>query len=308
MRNLFLFLSILMVGGIVQGQRQLYGHYQLNKSLVNPAMAGFKGKASVAIGHRNQWQQIEGAPTTTMLFGELGYKRIGLGVNTIVEQIGPYRYLNADLNYNYKIPMQGGALSLGVNVSIPHYQFTNTQLDALIEGDQAFTEVPSRSEIQPNFGVGAYYANQSFSLGVSVPYLIKNLGNDPLVAPQTADNIFVHADGLIPVTPDILLKPAAMARYIPGKLVNGEVHTHVIFKEKYWLGAGYRTDNTWVFSSTVDIAVNKSANKQIVSVGYVIESPSSTVRNANLGMTHEIVLRFSIQDKPEKILSPRFLH
>ena len=69
----------------------LYSQYMFNQFTVNPAYAGSRDALSTVLLYRNQWTGIDDAPKTVNFSAHSPFhqKNIALGVNLMVDQIGP---------------------------------------------------------------------------------------------------------------------------------------------------------------------------------------------------------------------------
>ncbi|QCK15548.1 PorP/SprF family type IX secretion system membrane protein [Mangrovivirga cuniculi] len=155
-------------------QRTVLTQYMYDMFVFNPAYAGSDNIGSITVHHRDQWVNFDGAPTTQMLNGHMGLAqdRIGVGLKIEYDQIGVHSDLAVYAAYAYKLKLQNGTLSMGLqagfNNLVSDYGKTSPldPMDPLINSRNV--------AFRPNAGVGFLYKIKDFYVGLSVPYLLKN--------------------------------------------------------------------------------------------------------------------------------------
>ncbi len=292
----------------IAAQRQLYSQYLFNKTLINPGSTGDKGELNATVVHRSQWQKIENAPKTTTLAleGRINEK-VSVGANLVRESIGPYNIYQIDGAYAYRLKFNKATINVGVSAGAYIFSLSDNDLDAFQNGDPAFGH--GDRNIQPNFGLGTQVVLKNTVVGFSMPYLtgvFSNINNGT-ISLNPNNHLYLHAEHIIKVNSFLEVKPATVLKIIKGAPANVDFNVHAILFENYWAGLGYRTDNSWIFSSRVLIPIKSTQFNKTASIGYSFDLGRNNNRIMNTGSTHEINLSIGIWKKTQKLLSPRFL-
>mgnify|MGYP003380329886 FL=1 len=78
-----------------------------------------------------------------------------------------------------------------------------------------------------------------------------------------------------------------------------DLNLNVLFKDRFWLGAGYRTGDAVV--GMVEFQINR-----MFRAGYAYDMNTSKLRHYN-GGSHEVMLGIDLGKKPIMIKNPRYL-
>ena len=115
---LFLFLSI--CAGYKGQSDALYSQYMFNQFTVNPAYAGSRDALSSVLLYRNQWTGVQDAPKTINFSAHTPFhmKNTALGVNVMMDQIGPTTIQSLQGTYAYHIKTNYGDLSMGLRSGV----------------------------------------------------------------------------------------------------------------------------------------------------------------------------------------------
>jgi len=97
----------------------LKGQYYQNEYLVNPAMAGSRGKTEIFLNYSNQWNKIDGAPVMASFSAVRPLNdKASVGLNLINDKAGLIRKTQAMASFSYKVPFADDhALRFGVSMS-----------------------------------------------------------------------------------------------------------------------------------------------------------------------------------------------
>src|SRR5258708_7244122 len=124
------FLLLAEITACFAQQKVQFTQYMFNGLVINPAYAGADEKLSLTFINRNQWNGIEGAPTTQTLSAHTLFKKkqFGIGFLLVNDQIGIHRNVNAGVSYAYHIQtrdqsylsmcLQAGGKSLWADYSL----------------------------------------------------------------------------------------------------------------------------------------------------------------------------------------------
>lgn len=248
MKNILIFLFIVLFGSSLFAQNDIqYSQFFFNKLAFNPAYAGSREALTLGAIYRHQWSGINGAPRTASVYAHLPFlnNRNGAGLSIMNDQIGRVNVTNTDLSYAYHIPMgKNGKLGLGVNARFEYGQIDWSNTEVIDAGDDI---VPSSGEsyTKPNFGVGLFYSNKNFFLGLSVPQLLRN----SLYFEYNEESYnhlrsyYLMGGVMLKMSDVVWFKPTAMISYSPNAPFELDVNASFLFLEKIWIGASYRKDD-----------------------------------------------------------------
>lgn len=331
MKNLILLLMVTLGSICIANAQQdpMFTKYMFNSLAYNPAYAGSNEHMAIALLHRSQWWQIEGAPTTQTLtlHTPLQANRVGLGFSITNDKIGPTGTLNMQVAYAYRIPVGNGKLAIGLQGGMTNWRADWTALD-LENPDPAFNETPNYW--MPNFGAGIYYSTERFFAGFSAPSLVeydlrrKNVTDDyPLYARQYR-HYFVSMGGVIPISGKALMfRPMALVKNVGwfSGLRRDEAQRSVkaptefdldmsfIFYERFWLGAGFRSsfeafDNNRSSYDSADLWASYFFNNGL-RIGAAYDYPLTRLRTVTTG-AFELMIGYEFNYQTKKIVTPRY--
>lgn len=305
---ILLAIFLVAVSSVYSQQDAQYTQYMYNTVTVNPAYAGSRGVLSVVGLHRTQWVGVEGAPSTQTLsiHSPIGISRVGLGGSIINDEIGPVNETYFDLSFSYSIPTSEiGKLNFGLkagarlfNVNFDELNKNNNDLAFLNNIDNQFN---------PSVGAGVYYHTDRFYLGLSVPNILEtehleaNNINDIAAASSVAKerlNFYLIAGHTFDLTDDIKFKPAILGKLVTGAPLQVDISGNVLFYEKLTLGLAYR------WSAAVSaMAAFQISDSLLIGVAY--DRETTELAELNDG-SFEIMLRFELFKKYDRLLTPRF--
>jgi hypothetical protein len=85
---------------------------------------------------------------------------------------------------------------------------------------------------------------------------------------------------------------------LPGTPVMADLNCHILYRERIWLGAGYRTSDAFV--AMLEYQVNPK-----LRIGYAYDMTTSRLRNYSSG-SHEVMLGMDFGRELVKIKTPRY--
>lgn len=230
----------------------LTSQYLFNGLLINPAYAGSRDALATNLTHRQQWVGFEGAPVTQTLSIHAPIKRrkIGLGMVLYNDRIGVSGETGLFTNYAYRIKFPHGKLAFGLGAGFTMLRASWNQVAIQQQGDAVFASA-TRSAFRPNFSAGAYYYSKKAFVGLSAPFLLAYRYTTSETGFQLSDTradmqTMLTGGYLFELSPDVKLKPSTLIRYRLESGVQADLTTNVIYKEKIWLGASYRTNDALV--------------------------------------------------------------
>ncbi|PNQ75295.1 hypothetical protein C1T31_03955 [Hanstruepera neustonica] len=291
----YTFILILILSGMASYSQQdaQFTQYMYNMSVINPGYATDNPNLiNLGVLYRAQWVGSVGGPTTGSFFahGVLGRRMEG-GISIVHDQIGDVvKETNVFADFAYAIPVnENSKISFGVKAGAT---FFSTDFNGFVYSDplpdRAFENNLNRTF--PNIGIGAFYFNDQFYLGLSVPNLLKSehLDNDSGIVTSGSEEMhfFLTSGYVFNLNDNLKLKPAFMAKAVTGAPISLDITTNVLINDKFELGVGYRFDDS----------VSALANFRIIDplrVGYAYDYTLSNLGRFNSG-SHEIIILFDI--------------
>ena len=286
-----------------------YTQYMYNTQIVNPAYAGSRGALSFGALYRTQWVGFEGAPKTGTFtvnspIGVL--ENMGLGLSIVRDEIGPAIESNVNIDYSYSINVSSDAeLSFGLKAGIDLLDVDFTKLDLFDENDPLF-ENNVDNRLQPQIGAGIYYNTEKFYAGLSVPNFLTtkhydestiNTINVESVAAERL-HYFLIAGYVFDINENLKFKPATLVKLVSGSPLQWDMSANFLIQEKFTLGAAYR------WSAAFSALAGFQATDGIF-IGFGYDYQTTDIEQFSDG-SYEIMLRFDVFSKPERVLTPRF--
>lgn len=310
-----LIMCVCVIGAFAQQDAQ-YTQFMFNKLAYNAGYAGSGETACISCLYRNQWVGVSGAPQTAVInFDTPMFKRkVGMGVNIVYDRIGVEQRLKASLMYAYRLKIgEEGSIGIGVRATLWNYRVRFDQLEATEVND---TEIPAGNpnSFAPNFGVGVYYNNDKFYVGVSVPHLLEtdmdfsDNGSAPTV--EVLSNLdrhyFIMAGAIFRLTEKVDLHPNVLIKYVPKAPFDMDINANFVFLDRFWLGATYRLGGSTKqgFGESIDAVVQYQFNPQF-KVGLSYDYTLSDLTDYNSG-SYEAMVHYCFNYKDRKLTNPRF--
>lgn len=308
-------IALLNTALILPGQAQnvmSFDLYQQNSFLINPAVVGIENYIDVRLGHRSQWTEIDGAPTTYYISAhsaigkgrnrlyaqnhmnpaQLPHQSIkghhGLGGTMIRDQIGPFVQLETNVAYAYHLPLnQKITLSTGAALGIRNVWLDQTWIKIPVPNDQAITDYPS--QINPLIKLGMWVYCRSAFLGISYT---QSLSNDRADAHTIA-----HSGYKFDLNPFVQFTPYALIRLSEPSQIQFDMGCRFTWESRAWIGAVLRS--TTEFIPFFGLNLNP-----LTSFSYAFHK-----QGKNQGLTatsHEITVSLRL-DNQEKVICPQEL-
>ncbi len=270
-------------------QSPIYSHFMFNRLAVNPAYAGSQDQLNITALHRRQWENFDGAPTTSAFSAHkyIKKKNIGVGMLASSDQIGIHSDNRMYLVYAYKIKMKAGTLSMGLQGGFSHINSDFSKLNLKSEKDAVMSGY--RKDFNPNFGSGLYFSNQKFFAGVSVPYMLNNkLTSVGDVASQAQESRYylLTSGAVLEINRDVKVVPSVLFRVQEGNAVGMDLNTNVVLSDILTIGASYRTENA--VSAIMGLKFSEN-----LSMGYSYDINTSEIGQYSDG-THEFMVNYRI--------------
>ncbi|MCK4466418.1 MAG: type IX secretion system membrane protein PorP/SprF [Bacteroidales bacterium] len=302
-RSLLCILSIILPYLVCGQLCPLSNQYIFNALAINPAYSGSRETLSTSILYRNQWVGFEGSPETMTfsLHAPLRNDRIGIGLLLINDKIGVTNETGFIGNYAFRIDFGSGKLAFGLGAGLILINTAWTDLVAVDRDDELLMD-NSTTFVLPDFSVGTYFNTNKYFIGFSLPLFLNHRFN-PMTNKFKLHNDFSEYNYLInggyifEVKPDVKVLPSLLIRYNPGNSPQLDLNSHMIFKDKLWIGMSYRSKNTMVGMFQYQI------NNQF-RVAYSYDFELGKLGRYNNG-SHEIMLRYEFSYTID-VFSPRY--
>jgi len=272
-------------------QRPVVSQYMYNGLVLNPAYAGSTNDFSAAGMHRDQWVNVDGAPSFQVFTAHtpLYSNKIGVGLMATRDQTGIHTDYGFYTAYAYKIKMSMGYLAMGLQGGFNNRKDDFTQIRVRDENDNFLSGV--QRKFSPNFGTGVYFYNKKMYAGVSIPHIIKS--KVTAVSPtfeasdaQTPRYIYGTAGIVFPLTSTINLLPAVLVRYQDNLPLGFDLNCNVIFEDVVYAGLSYRSGDSMTFLTQLVLNEN-------MRLGYAYDIITSDLNQYTNG-THEIMINYRI--------------
>ena len=298
--SIFTFLFTLFTWGQLQ---PLSNQYIFNGLAINPAYSGSREALSTTMLYRNQWVGLEGAPKTMSfsLHAPLRKEKIGLGLLIINDKIGVTSETSIVANYAYRMDIANGKLALGLGAGLTLINTAWSELVAIDPDDELLME-NSQTFTLPDFSVGAYYTADKFFLGLSIPLFLSHQFNFTkskftLQNNFSEYNYLITAGNIFVINTEIKIFPALLMKYNPGNSPQIDLYSHIIYREKFWVGISYRSKKSMVGIFQYQI------NNQL-RIAYSCDFDMGNLGRYNSG-SHEIMMKYDFNYLLE-VISPRY--
>lgn len=297
--------------------------YIFNSLSVNPAYAGYKEVWFAQAALRNQWTGIQDAPKTghVSIDGIIDplTKRMGLGLQIGADKLGPQSSTSAYLNYAYRLQLnaQGNKrLCFGVGAGLSQYALDYSKLSPIDASDDFATQGET-SKLVPDVRFGVYYYSPKWYIGASLLDLLSDRNND--VASQEVilhkTHLYFISGMLVDINADIKIRPSLLLKEDFKGPSSLDLNAMVIFEERFWLGASYRT-GVEIWKKNFEAGQQISGSNSLAAlaqfyvnpafrIGYSYDYSISSLSSIENG-SHEITLGLTLSKKTYKLLTPRF--
>lgn len=304
-----------LVSVVMQAQQDPnFSIYFFNPMNFNPGYAGSREVYSGSIVHRSQWIEIPGAPVTQSLnfHHRVPDTRIGIGLNAHNDVAGPWRNTGFGLTFAYHIPFSETArLSFGLTGIMNNIHIKFDKIKVEDQTDPSFAN-NGNSKWVPDASAGLYFYTPNFYLGVSSSHMIENFFHFTRFDGADFSRFYRHyyftSGGLIPFGEKFGFRPSVLMKYTQAAPFVSEFDGTLVFFQRLFLGAGYRTARRIEMDGTdnvvigfVEIEITKS-----LRIGYSFDNYIKRDAAYNSG-THEFLLGWDISGKARsQISSPRY--
>jgi type IX secretion system PorP/SprF family membrane protein len=288
-------------------QAPMYTHYMYNTLAINPAYAGSRDALTITALHRSQWVSFKGAPMTQSLImhSPLKNNNIGLGLSASNDRIGPVNNTSIFGSFAYKLILNSKSkLALGINGGVNILQANLTELELNNQSDPTFQK-DINNIITPNIGVGAYFSQERFYIGLSAPNLLENTylatdqSNGTQLIAKEQRHYFLTTGSKIQFSENLSLKPTTLIKFTPSAPIQADLTASFVIRDQFFIGAMIRSNDA------IGVLAGININKQF-HLGYSFDLSYGLKSFTYNNGSHEVVLRYDFISLPNKqIRTPR---
>jgi len=273
-KNIFL-LIVLSLGCNVAFAQQvpMYSQYIMNGFLVNPSFAGRDGYTTLTLTTRNQWVGMEQAPSTyAASFQTRILKNSYISKSTSVKKkivrptkggrVGAGGYIFNDNNgimrrtgvqgiYSYHIPLgttEGYPNDLAFGLALTAYQYAINMNGLIYDYSDPLLNNYDRSVFITDFNFGASYTTSKYYAGFAMTNILRGsllFGDTTRTNRNELGHYFLTGGIKISLAPDWILEPSGFLKSSDMllKSIQLDLTARVYYKEDYWLGLSWRTND-----------------------------------------------------------------
>ena len=290
-------------------QDPMYTQYMFNTQTVNPAYAGTWESVGFLALARHQWVGFDGAPETYTftLQAPVKEEKVALGLDVISDKIGKENRFSLFADYSYMLKVSDKSnLRLGIKGGFTNYSnnLQSYQLSPGSPSDPMFQgEIDNK--FMPNFGIGAFLYSKKYYVGLSVPKIVHNEFKDNFnnySVQAELRHYFLIAGLVLDLGENIKFKPTMLTKAnfssessSPAQV---DLSANFLLKEKFWLGAMYRTGDAYGFIAQWII-------DRKLRLGYAVDFSTSSLKGHHNG-SHEVMVTYELKFLKEKVVSPRY--
>jgi len=278
-------------------QTPLFAEYNYNPFIINPAYAGLTPNTEFSTSNSGYFSPFEGSPRSFALsgHGSFNQKKMGVGAGIINDEIGVTKSTSVFAAYSYKIYFDfdsdrpywqnyiPNVLSFGVTAGVQQYQDNLTELNII--NDDVFAEDINASV--PTIGFGFLFNHNTFYVGLSSPNVI----GDALVSDKSINivNTYYGYFGYRFFNnrfQELVIKPNVLIKHQKGAPLQADFNLAVSIRNKFEIGAGYRTSNSY----------NILAGLYLFNNFRVVYNYNIATNNSPLGNTHGLILSYQMKN------------
>jgi type IX secretion system PorP/SprF family membrane protein len=299
-------LLLLVALGTRAQQESAFTQYVFNNLTLNPAYAGYREAMDLTAIHRSQWVGFEGAPQTSVVSFNtpLNANRLAVGATLMNDRIGPSNQTSFSADFTYRLPVsQRSTLAFGLKGTASLYQASIADLELIDPTDELYA-TNTKGVFMPNVGVGAFYYNEDFFVGLSVPRLLKNDMYNPdnqdvsTMVATTQPTAYLMSGAVFEVNREIKFNPTVLIKHTEGAPLSAGLFANFIFWDTWRAGAFYN------YGEMAGGVVQWQINNQL-RIGYSFDVAVNELIATNLG-SHELMLNYRFKFRRKRIVYPRY--
>jgi len=301
-------LTLLIISGPLfsYGQQDpIYSQYIFNMQTVNPAYVGSWQTMGFMAVSRNQWVGITGHPTTQTFSFQTPWltQNVGIGIDVMLDKLGPERRLLFNLDYSYRIKLtENTSLRFGLKGGFTNYNNDLAILHPYPDGvtDQVIDGV-FENKLMPNVGTGLFLSSPKYYLSFSIPRLFQNGFNESTGKFSKMSEIreyYVIGGIVFNISDNLKFKPTIMTKAAVGSPFQYDISANFLLAEKFWIGGIYRSGDA--MGAVAQWIVNSKFR-----IGYATDFTLTDLKHYHQG-THEVMISYEIAFTKKSYTSPRY--
>jgi type IX secretion system PorP/SprF family membrane protein len=276
-RNIIIWAVLLAFAEVATAQQvPMYSQYIMNGFLVNPSFAGRDGYTTINLTVREQWVGMAGAPSTyaasfqtrllkdsyiskstavrKKLVKPTKGSKVGLGGYVFNDNNGIMRRTGLQAAYAYHIPMgQTGGYpnNLSFGLALTAYQFAINTDGLLYDVNDPLLLSYDRSVFIPDFNFGASFTTYKYYVGFAMTNMLRGsliFADTTRLNRNEQGHYFLTGGIKIPISIDWKFEPSAFIKSsdMLFKAVQADITGRVYYKEDFWAGLSYRTNDALI--------------------------------------------------------------
>lgn len=227
--------------------RTTYNQYIINPGTYNPGYIDINAEAGFSAIYRRQWLQQANGPQSVLANGFYNISRNhGVGVTFSNDGVDKYNQMEAGANYVYHL-WHNESLAIGLGAKVNYYQQSYNQSHYTVFDAYDTTLSLGQKLSGVNFGFGVSLTTRNFLFNLGMPGLFANsLGNSEYRYSLKNSHYYLSTGYKFTVNEDLVFYPTIFAKTAIGAPLNYAADLNFILKQKFWLGAGYKSGNSVV--------------------------------------------------------------
>jgi type IX secretion system PorP/SprF family membrane protein len=285
-------------------QDKQFTHYMFDKMSYNPAATGFSGYCATFI-YRNQWDQVERAPNTTLVNvqGNFPQQNLGLGISWTNDAIGFQRNNTVTLNAAYHFPTPAGILSGGLGIGLINVGFSPNWIPPQTPWDPNLPLPIAGTGFDVNMGLHWHGKKYPYYVGISTTHLVPPTLES--INYQVARHYYTLAgyNFRIPNRRQIDLKPSILVKSdgtSPIFDLNTTADVWLNYYSYVWGGFSYRLKDAVAFTVGYAYSPARNVRRNMMKFGYSFDIMTNPLNAYGKG-SHELMLNFCVFPPPAVI-------
>lgn len=292
MRKLAVVVLLILVTIVGRAQQQaMYTQYMFNTLAINPAYAAVDESLTITALSRHQWVGFKGAPQTQTFAIHTPIKESNsfVGALLINDQIGEVlKETGGYFTFSQRVEMGAESyLSVGVNGGLSSFRADYSQNYSYSPESMNDPKFYNSSTLRGNFGVGVMLFSEKHYIGLSSPHFFARdftSFTKEASSPKVKPHFMLQAGSLFELSYDYKFKPNVLVKYVNGSPMQLDVNANMLIKEILWLGASYRSFDSFDALASVFITPD-------IQFGYSYDFSNTELSKAQKG-SHEVMLKF----------------
>ncbi|MDM8002881.1 MAG: type IX secretion system membrane protein PorP/SprF [Bacteroidota bacterium] len=313
-------IGLLAVMPVISAQQfPMYSQYMMNGFLLNPSYAGSDYYTTFGLTVREQWLNLPHAPSTyaaafqTRLLNDSYITkstavrkkisrptkggRVGVGGYLFSDHNGIMHRTGLQMAYAYHLPV-GDEEQLSFGLSLSAYQYFVDINGAVMPDDVQDELLNNYDQVVyiPDANFGVSYTTRNYYAGFAMTNLFRGslmVGNGGENSRSELGHYFLTGGMRFYPGSDWIVEPSVMLKSsdMLFKSFQVDLTGRVYYKEDYWLGLSYRTNDAVILMAGLKV--------DRFYIGYAFDFTLSEIRSYTYG-THELTVLARFGDNPRR--------